>query len=138
MEVPSSAMYAHPALSASLLNPDVDEFLEKIISTALAIQPENRYQNAVEFLNDLEKVSLMGNGQIANPETAFVSREDKLPDINNQQHALALVEEAHILAKSPGKLKQAADIMEEAFQLLPDLKKKYEYQVKLWHRGVSR
>ena len=40
--------------------------------------------------------------------------------------------------KRAGKLGDAADIMEEAFNKWPDLRGKYANYVKLWRCGISR
>ena len=42
-----------------------------------------------------------------------------------------------IKLKKAGKLADAADIMEEAFNKCPDLRDKYANHVKLWRCGIS-
>ena len=39
--------------------------------------------------------------------------------------------------KKTGKLADAADVMEEAFNKWPDLRSRYERYVKLWRCGIS-
>jgi serine/threonine-protein kinase len=41
------------------------------------------------------------------------------------------------LAREVGKLEEAADLMEEAFNKWPDLRKRYEGHLKVWRRGIS-
>jgi serine/threonine-protein kinase len=41
------------------------------------------------------------------------------------------------LARDVGTLADAADLMEEAFNKWPELRNKYEYQLKIWRRGIS-
>jgi serine/threonine-protein kinase len=40
-------------------------------------------------------------------------------------------------AKDEGRLFEAADIMEEAFNKSPSLREKYSNQVRLWRCGIS-
>jgi serine/threonine-protein kinase len=40
-------------------------------------------------------------------------------------------------ARSAGRLAEAADLMEEAFNKSPELRPKYADQVKLWRSGIS-
>jgi serine/threonine-protein kinase len=40
-------------------------------------------------------------------------------------------------AKAAGRLTEAADLMEEAFNRSPDMRGKYERQVKLWRNGIA-
>ena len=35
-------------------------------------------------------------------------------------------------------IEEAADLMEEALNKWPDLRSKFEYQLKLWRRGIVR
>jgi serine/threonine-protein kinase len=39
--------------------------------------------------------------------------------------------------KRQGRLTEAADLMEEAFNKSPELRQKYAHQVKLWRCGIS-
>ena len=55
----------------------------------------------------------------------------------DQKLALEMVTEALRLVKGRGRLIEAADLMEEAFNTQPDLRERYEYQVRLWRRGVA-
>jgi hypothetical protein len=41
------------------------------------------------------------------------------------------------LSRQPNKLFDAADLMEEAFNRWPGLRRQYEYQLKPWRRGIS-
>ena len=48
-----------------------------------------------------------------------------------------MIEEALALSRRPNSLMSAADLLEEAINRAPDLRDKYEAQLKLWRRGVS-
>ena len=40
-------------------------------------------------------------------------------------------------SRQVGRLAEAADLMEEAFNKSPELRQKYAHQVKLWRCGIS-
>jgi hypothetical protein len=54
----------------------------------------------------------------------------------NQTEAERMAKVAFDLKKS-GKLHDAADLMEEAFNKWPELRERYASQVKLWRCGIS-
>ncbi|MGD0815312.1 MAG: hypothetical protein ABSA83_17075 [Verrucomicrobiota bacterium] len=47
-----------------------------------------------------------------------------------------LIEQADTLARIPGKLPQAADLLEQALKRSPVLGDKYEYRLQLWRKGI--
>jgi hypothetical protein len=47
-----------------------------------------------------------------------------------------MAEQAVTMARRPGSLMSAADLLEEAINKDPDLRDRYENQLKLWRRGV--
>ena len=58
------------------------------------------------------------------------------PSPMDGSHARTLVEKA-LEARRGGRLAEAADLMEEAFNKSPELRAKYSPQVKLWRCGIS-
>jgi serine/threonine-protein kinase len=54
----------------------------------------------------------------------------------NERLATDLVRKA-FEARGAGRLAEAADLMEEAFNKSPELREKYASQVKLWRCGIS-
>jgi hypothetical protein len=54
----------------------------------------------------------------------------------NQMAAQTLAKDAFEFKKQ-GRLSDAADVMEEAFNKWPELRKKYAAQVRLWRCGIS-
>jgi len=54
----------------------------------------------------------------------------------DEEKADQMSKDAIKLARQAGKLVEAADLMEEAFNKWPSLRDKHEYQVKLWRRGL--
>ena len=55
----------------------------------------------------------------------------------DQEEGRRLVRQAIEKARKEGRLIEAADMMEEAFNKSPELRGKYESQVKLWRCGIS-
>jgi len=52
-------------------------------------------------------------------------------------NAIELIEKARLLAKTPGKLTEAADLMEQALTQSPDLRERYESILRLWRKGIA-
>ena len=48
-----------------------------------------------------------------------------------------LLKEAIELSRDASKLMEAADLLEEAITSQSKLREKYEYQLKLWRRGIA-
>jgi len=59
------------------------------------------------------------------------------PSPPSPQEARAIAARAIGLAQDPTTLNEAADLMEEAFNKLPQLRNEYQGRVKLWRRGIS-
>jgi eukaryotic-like serine/threonine-protein kinase len=135
----SKNLFDKPILPPSLINPEVNESLERIVNKALEKKFEERFPTAKELLEALE------NWQ---PGTSELSRKSKMvsrempksvlgsPSPANDQEAQDLARLAFD-ARRTGRLAEAADLMEEAFNKSPDLRKKYAQQVKMWRCGVS-
>jgi serine/threonine-protein kinase len=121
----------------SKFNVRVDELLDAIAAKSLAVDPADRYRHAGEMVRDLGKWS---PGAVATPlasplpEGPLKSAAPQLGD--EQRDPERMVEEATSLSLQAGRLMEAADILEQALNLKPQLRSKYEYQVRLWRRGV--
>lgn len=128
--------YNRPLLAPGLLNYQVDANLEQVITRCLAIQPEQRYPRAQELLAELENWRPAKTG--AAPAYQQPSSKAALGPVNspNQSAAEEMSRRALGLAQSPTGLGEAADLMEEAFNLWPALRSQYEYNVRLWRRGI--
>jgi len=126
-------------LPPSEINPDANNALDHIVLKALEKHPEDRYATAKELLDALEywkpaTPELASNAKFLSSEASKVVLGAHSPA--NDQSAEALVERA-FKARQNGRLAEAADLMEEAFNKSQDLRTKYAHQVKLWRCGIS-
>jgi len=127
-------------ISPSTFNFDVDGHLDQIVLKCLQKSPEERFQNAKELLDELERWKPVLY------ETKDLSRKKEVPvaKVNigiypkpSRKEALELAKQAIRIAKEDGVLIEAADLMEEAFNKSPSLRRKYASQVRLWRCGIS-
>lgn len=122
----------------SALNADVNRALDRIIFKALSLRPSDRYQTAGEMLDALEHWSPRPDH--APVKTLNVDESKQAlggsPPSTNEQAAQDMARSALNLKKQ-GRLAEAADLMEEAFNKWPDLREKYAPQVRLWRCGVA-
>ncbi len=125
---------------ASETNPGVNASLDGIIARSLEIKSENRFKNACELLAALEAWKsgeefppAKAKGGISEMSKTALGGKHSAPD---EDEAGQMAQKA-IELKKAGRLADAADIMEEAFNKWPDLRGKYAHQVKLWRCGVS-
>ena len=114
--------------------------LDRIIAKALDSHAEKRFQNAAELLDALDswKPGLDKITQKAKPAHSEMSKTALGIELSspNRDEAEKMAQKA-IELKRAGKLGDAADIMEEAFNKWPDLRGKYANYVKLWRCGIS-
>jgi eukaryotic-like serine/threonine-protein kinase len=131
-----------PMIPPSRLNLQVDPRLDQIVARSLALKPEERYLNAAGFLADLDKWTPPVSGAGKNIKSDMSSEAAKsaigLPTSIDELTARKMATQAVALSRQVGKLVEAADLMEEAFNKFPDLRDEYEYNVKLWRKGIVR
>lgn len=136
----STDLFKEVVIPASERNADVNPALDDIIARTLSVRPADRYPNAMELLKDLERWK---PGQA--PKEASLKQLNvdvskaalgKAAPSPNQLAGEQLARDAVALKKN-GSLSEAADLMEEAFNKWPDLRQKYEHQIRLWRCGVS-
>jgi serine/threonine-protein kinase len=126
---------------ASSINPEVNQSLDRIIARTLEKEPAKRFQTAGDLLAGLESWK-PGSELIPAKRKKYISGEMSKPALGvehsspNQSEAEKLAQNALGL-KNHGRLSDAADLMEEAFNKWPDLREKYERYVKLWRCGIS-
>lgn len=119
-------------------NADVNKGLDCIILKSLSVRSSDRFQDAIEMLDALEKWK-PGIDHVSIKTMAADVSKAALGGIHsspNQQQAHNMAKEA-LEFKKEGRLADAADIMEEAFNKWPELRQKYAPQVRLWRCGIS-
>jgi serine/threonine protein kinase len=131
--------FDRPLVPPSRLNIGVDPMLDQIVFKALATDPKNRYQNARELLKDLNKWKPAVVG--APKQAAAASTSSSKTAIGKHSPADELlakdmVARALKLSRQAGKLVEAADLMEEAFNKSPGLRVEFASQLKLWRKGI--
>jgi eukaryotic-like serine/threonine-protein kinase len=123
----------------SQINPEVNKSLEQIVMKSLEKKAGDRYPTAKELLDVLEQWK---PGATEPPQKAkTISSEPTksvlgLPSPMDEKEARDLTQRA-FKARQSGRLAEAADMMEEAFNKSPELRQKYAHQVKLWRCGIS-
>jgi eukaryotic-like serine/threonine-protein kinase len=126
-------------LPPSEINPDADERLDQIVLKALEKSSLDRYATAKELLDALERWKPIAaeSANVARFTSSEASKTVLGPQSPaNEKNAEALVERA-FKARQASRLAEAADLMEEAFNMSQGLRPKYAYQVKLWRCGIS-
>jgi eukaryotic-like serine/threonine-protein kinase len=132
-------MHDTPIVSPSNINPEVNHSLDAIVMKALNKQVSNRYPGAQALLDALEhldhRVPAL-TGQKRNMESEPSKAIFGLPTAADESEADVLVERAFKASKA-GRLNEAADLMEEAFNRSPNAREIHSRQVKLWRCGIS-
>lgn len=120
----------------SKINFWVDPALDAIVMKCIAKEPKKRFQNAHQLLAALSMWKKV-------PEAEEIPLSDTAKHLlsgvppANETSAKALVKVAIKLAREEGKLMEAADMMEEAFNMAPGLREENISRVKLWRAGIS-
>ncbi|QHY97027.1 Serine/threonine-protein kinase PknB [Streptomyces sp. S4.7] len=134
-------------LPPSSYNDEVDADLDRIVLATLELDPQNRPATA-QFLADAlrERAESMAGAAAGVPGSAApgasrTTGEPPRPTTRRPvgpptERARRLAEESLALARSPGELDRAADLMEEAVNLSPYLRDRYLSKLTLWRRGV--
>lgn len=134
----SNKLFRNPIRPPSEFNADVNSALDEIVAKALRFELSERYQNAMEMLAALERWK---SGQRPTASKTMIPDFSKealgQPQMSqNEEHGDQMARQA-IDFKRQGRLSEAADLMEEAFNKSPKLRQKYAPQVKLWRCGIS-
>ncbi|MCC5829129.1 MAG: serine/threonine protein kinase [Phycisphaeraceae bacterium] len=138
-DIEDANRFLRPIRPPSIYNVGIDAGLESIIFRCLAARPADRYANANELLQDLEKwrpgfkppgtsVSQSRRGS----KSAIVERSPH----DLKREANSALQEAIQIAQDPAKLMSAADLLEEAISKDPALRDRYEWQLQLWRKGI--
>jgi eukaryotic-like serine/threonine-protein kinase len=135
----SKNLFDKPVPPPSETNPDVNHTLDSIVMKTLEKQADKRYPTAKELLNALENWKPITDESPLRPK--MLSSEPSkavlgMPSPADDRLGKDLSQRA-FTAKQTGRLAEAADLMEEAFNKSPELRQKYAHQVKLWRCGIS-
>ena len=129
-------------MPASRYNARVDRVLDSILCRALALKPIDRYSDANEMLSDLNEWSPPSKSEnyTGGIENNASTDKNKGELGSSAQHGDSSAAEILTMAlehsQDAGRLTEAADLLEEALNKSPKLRKEYEYQLKLWRRGI--
>ena len=139
-----------PPRPLSELNLDVDPGLSDIVARCIARDVRDRYLDARALLSALESWHAEPAKSDSHAEFAETAQKTthaetaksvpaRAPKAAPQDVARAseMARLALKTAREDGRLVEAADLMEEAFNLQPGLREKYASRVKLWRAGVS-
>jgi serine/threonine protein kinase len=135
----SGRHWKRPIIPPSGLNIDVDPTLDSITMKALAMKPEDRYKDAQEMLVALsywqKSEPVVEKGSVPYLSSVKTALGDGTP--LDRAKADNMVESAFKVACEPGRLMEAADLLEEAMNAAPEFRNQYEYQLLLWRKGIS-
>ena len=135
----SKNLFDKPVTPPSQINPDVNRGLDTIVLKTLEIKAGNRYQTAKDLLTALENWKPGAGDSSAKSQTLSTEASKTVlgvPTPANETKADELTKKA-FQARQAGRLAEAADLMEEAFNKSPELRPKFAHQVKLWRCGIS-
>ncbi|MFZ1937294.1 MAG: serine/threonine-protein kinase [Thermoguttaceae bacterium] len=139
-DVADAKRFVRPLRPASVYNLAVDSALDSILSRCLACRPTDRYPDASSLLKDLTRWRPGRPDISSSPTTNVQPRESKsamgMPSPTDASAAENMVRSALTMAKNPGSLMSAADLLEEAINKAPELQERYQPQLKLWRRGI--
>ena len=134
------SLHGLPVVSPpSETNPDVNRALDSIILKTLEKRADDRYPTAKELLTALENWKPATHESVHKPKTSSGEPSKTVLGMLspvNEGLAEDLAQKA-FKARQTGRLAEAADLMEEAFNKSPELRQKYAHQVKLWRCGIS-
>jgi serine/threonine protein kinase len=140
LDILESTAFEHALILPSRLNIHVDPLLDQVVTHALALAPQARYPSARELLAALDQWQPRPVGETAQPKHLGGSSLSKtalgLHSLANEAQARRMAQQALLLSRQAGTLGEAADLMEEALNKWPALREQYEYQLKLWRRGI--
>ena len=138
MDFSSGKCWEHPIIPAGRFNAQVDSALDSIILRSLALKPADRYQDAREMLEDLVQWKLPKSGRLDKRKASANEYKDALGSSSQRDEASGeeIVSKALQLSQDTSRLMEAADLLEEALNRSPELRQMYEYQLKLWRRGI--
>jgi serine/threonine-protein kinase len=122
----------------STYNINVDPGLEAIVLRCLAVNPGDRYPDAMALLEDLDLWE-PGHADARLATESPKTSKEALPGFTGRdlrQEAITALRAAFDQAKDPLNLMTAADLLQEAMGKDPDLRDRYAPQLDLWRKGI--
>jgi len=133
--------FDRPLVPPSRINLDADEMLDHLTCRALSVVSEERYADAGELLADLERWQALRRGEAGQVKSVGAPDDTKSAlgstRREDDERGAAMAREAIQRARDTGRLSEAADIMEQAMNVCPQLRERHENTVRLWRRGIS-
>jgi serine/threonine-protein kinase len=138
MDLSTGKCWKHKLIPAVEFNPRVDDHLESIVSRCLKLNPAERYSNAMEMLRALRRWEPPKSKPLAESKESVDGSKSALGSVSKsgEGNPQTMAAEAMKIARDPSKLMEAADLLEEAMMKQSSLRERYEYQLKLWRRGI--
>lgn len=136
----SNKAFQHPHRAPSVFNVDVNDALDSIVKKCLRIEPHQRYNKVSTLLNDLKRWKPTRRRAGAVQLQALDSKEfnaehkEANPPVSADAHALL---KAALDLANEQRLDEAADKLEEAIRLQPNLRTAHAQRVALWRKGLS-
>ncbi len=122
--------FRRPLLPPSRYNETVDADLDAIVMAGLEVDHTNRTPHARELL---EALRARDCGPAPSGDALSTATGNPGPP---GERVRQLVEDAWTLARTPGELPRAADLLEEAVGLSPQVRGRHLETLLLWRRGV--
>jgi len=121
---------------ASTFNAQVDPALEQLVSRCLAKRPEDRFPDAGALGRALSQWKPAAGPSMGASRSDSTYKASVAALIPSEATLRRRLEEAIGLARNPGSLMRAADLLEQVLNESPALREQYEAQLRLWRRGV--
>jgi eukaryotic-like serine/threonine-protein kinase len=138
----TSKSFEKSPMLPSRVNVLADVALDQITTRCLAVDPRQRYRNAMEVLSDLEswtpRLSAEPSRELKVGNKSETSKEVLgTHSPANEDAARRLAQQAIKISQQTGRLGEAADLMEEALNKFPAMREEYQGRLKLWRRGIA-
>jgi len=139
MDLTSDKRWKRPLVPASHFNPQVDSLLDSIVCRSLETRPTDRYPDAAAMLKALLEWAPSESEGARRSKGGADEHKSALGSLAQTDEVAAerMAAESVSLSRDANRLGEAADMLEEALNKSPKLRERYEYQLKLWRRGVA-